>query len=70
MGDVLMPRFDYQCDRPACDHLDPNVYVPVSDVSMLRACPICGSDMRKLPSAPNFVIRGYNAKSGYSRKDS
>ena len=64
-----MPRFDYKCESPECGYVSHNLYVPTSGVDTVPACPSCGFDMEKLPSAPNFVIRGFSAKSGYSRKD-
>lgn len=62
-----MPRHDYQCpdcsltiERPE-DPTDPTVW-----------CPYCAAGkilvrMEKLPSAPNFTIKGYSEKNGYSK---
>lgn len=63
-----MPRFDYQCESPDCAYIARNLYVPVADVDVIRACPACGFDMQKLPSAPNFSVKGYNAANGYTHK--
>lgn len=63
-----MPRFDYRCENPDCQRLEPNVHVATSDVALLRSCMACGFDMEKLPSAPNFSVKGYNAANGYTHK--
>lgn len=64
-----MPRFDYQCENPDCQRTEQNVHVSTSDVAVERQCLVCLYPMVKLPSAPNFAVKGYNARSGYSRKD-
>lgn len=62
-----MPIWDYRCPicgrvkedqqrPPLCDHCDH----PDSGQPAL---------MEKLPAAASFIIKGYSAKSGYSRKD-
>jgi putative FmdB family regulatory protein len=42
---------------------------PTYDASVKNAsCPHCYSqDVERIPSAPGFVINGYNAKNGYSK---
>lgn len=63
-----MPRFDYKCENPDCGRLEQNVHIPTSNVLHTRSCAACGFDMEKLPSAPNFAVKGYNAANGYSAK--
>jgi len=63
-----MPRFDYYC--PACDTTYPDLWVSTADVTKDRFCPNedCGLVLDRLPAAPAFSVRGYNAKNGYSKK--
>lgn len=62
-----MPRFDFKCQR--CDRIDEDVWVSVSPhaPNHHRKCPMCGDDMERLPAAPAFVVRGFNAANGYTR---
>jgi predicted nucleic acid-binding Zn ribbon protein len=63
-----MPRFDFQCLHPSCKMVRVNVYVATADAAKPHiTCATCGALMEKLPSAPNFVVNGYNAKNGYSK---
>ena len=62
-----MPRFDYKCENPDCARVEQNVHVPTSDVSVERICKACLYPMEKLPSAPNFAVKGFSAKNGYSK---
>lgn len=60
-----MPIWDYQC--PICGTIK-------EDQAEAPLCEHCDQEgqpvvMVKRPAAPNFTIRGYSAKSGYSRKD-
>ena len=63
-----MPRFDFYCHH--CSKKWTDVWVSsIRDAqSAPRACSVCGADMEKLPAAPNFVLKGYNAANGYSTK--
>lgn len=65
-----MPRFDFHC--PMCDHTFTDIYVSLSrihrnDYSDI-VCDFCGGEVVKLPAAPNFTIKGYAAKNGYTTK--
>lgn len=63
-----MPRHDYRC--PVCQRVQ-EVYDPMGlpDYLIDLRCGTCpGSpSLEKLPSAPNFTIKGYSAKNGYSK---
>lgn len=66
-----MPRHDYKC--PECGRVaefDKPEYaycycicigVPGVDLAMCQK-------MERLPAAPNFTVKGYSAKNGYSTK--
>jgi predicted nucleic acid-binding Zn ribbon protein len=62
----IMPRFDFKC--PTCRSIVRDVWIstPPSPGQLHRTCSHCGTELEKLPSAPNFVVKGYNAKNGYS----
>lgn len=63
-----MPRFDFKCHP--CDRIDTNVWVSVDAAAPnnRRTCYVCGALMEKLPAAPNFSVKGYNAANGYTHK--
>ena len=65
-----MPRFDFYCHRCSRKWTDTWVssYRDAQDAP--RPCPDCGTHMEKLPAAPNFAIKGYNAANGYSSNSS
>lgn len=60
-----MPCFDFKCDQcgTVIEVIVSNIPVP----DPLPLCPDCGEPLRKLPSAPNFVVHGFNAKNGYAK---
>jgi putative FmdB family regulatory protein len=57
-------RFDYRC--PACG-------VTYEDIASTQGtqvhCIQCGKMCERLPAAPNFAVKGYNARNGYTRKE-
>lgn len=57
-----MPLYDFHCNTCGCDFEDfatPNTVASV--------CPFCqqGVAVKKFP-APNFRVKGFNAKNGYN----
>lgn len=61
-----MPRYDYVC--PECGQ-EREVYVPFEESQRTTIiCKLhCGNvEMVKKPSAPAFVVKGFNARNGYS----
>jgi len=68
-----MPRYDMQCD--ACGRVRTDVWVSnwrdANGVIDIAPCECGFATMRwnKLPSAPNFSVKGYNAANGYGRKE-
>ncbi len=62
-----MPRYDYHCSACAKTFMDVWVSTFREVQDSARNCTICAQPMIKLPSAPAFAIKGYNAKNGYSK---
>ncbi len=62
-----MARHDYQC--PKCGELLRDFVLPsekaLYDLHPWPTC--CGVAMDRLPSAPSFVVKGFNASNGYSK---
>jgi predicted nucleic acid-binding Zn ribbon protein len=66
-GDKGMPTFDYQC--PNCGHTQ-ECSIPLDELGFRAIyCGMCSvrPQMDRLPAAPNFTIKGFNAKNGYSK---
>ena len=65
-----MPRYDFKC--PNCGTIRADVTVSnwrsATGDEMPYDCLDCGTRMVKLPSAPNFSVKGYNAKNHYGVK--
>ena len=65
-----MPRFDYRC--PKCGNVV-EMNAPLWEgAEMIPVCvmPGCTPEypaMEKLPAAPNFTIKGFSEKNGYSK---
>lgn len=61
-----MPCHDYKC--PTCGMVK-EVTSSWPDYLMVVTCGECVDhpDMIRLPSAPNFVVNGFNAKNGYTK---
>ena len=68
-----MPRYDYGCPIEGCTTRQLNVFVATWRAaekhlpSFANKCPEHQVPLMKLPSAPNFAIKGFNAKGGYSK---
>jgi hypothetical protein len=66
MGDNM--RWDFQC--PACKLIQTKAFTNFEEMETIPVKCYCdsfeGRDMVRLPSAPNFVVRGYNANNGYT----
>jgi len=62
-----MPQYDYQCI--VCEKKRENVMVSNYRDAQghLELCE-CGGEMRKLPAAPNFQVKGFNAANHYGAK--
>lgn len=66
-----MPRYDFKCED--CGHVREDVWMSTYresqgvDTLDIAPCEKCGGLLRKMPSAPNFTVTGYNAKNGYSK---
>lgn len=59
-----MPRYDFQCR--VCDTIVCDVFIPLGELTF-RATLHCKTQMIRLPAAPNFTIKGFNAANGYSK---
>jgi putative FmdB family regulatory protein len=57
-----MPRFDFTCRHCGAteERIVPTRHEPTA------TCEACGGVMDKQPAAPNFTVRGFNAKNGYA----
>jgi putative FmdB family regulatory protein len=60
-----MPRWDFHCDT--CNRTVERTYARVEDAQVAR-CDQCGSELTRQPSSGSFVITGYNARNGYSKR--
>lgn len=57
-----MPRWDFFC--PQCKTT--KEYVGTFEETANVVCETCGTPLERLPALGSFVIKGYNAKNGYS----
>lgn len=64
--------WDFICD--SCNQVRGFMFINAAERELAEAeglvlCPEydCGRVMRRLPSAPNFVVNGYNARNGYTK---
>ena len=62
-----MPLYDYQC--PKCGAVR-EVKLTLKDLEKRRAifCEKCPTQMKRLISAPNIIVHGFNAKNRYSHE--
>lgn len=68
-----MPTYEYIC--PLCGRRGPRaVSVAQRDQQLCMGVPasetylgVCRGTLERLPAAPNFTIKGFNAKNGYSK---
>lgn len=63
-----MPQYDYQCLLCRQIRLDVTVSNWRDADGRVELCG-CGGTMVKQPSAPHFMVKGYNASNGYGRKE-
>ncbi len=61
-----MPLYSYRC--PGCGHTLEEL-TPLNTPRENPTCALCGHRMNREATAASFVVKGYSAKSGYSRKD-
>lgn len=64
-----MPHYEYRCPDCAAEF---TLTRPIAERDDLTFCFHCLGDdwfvyLQRVPSAPNFVIGGYNTKNGYSK---
>lgn len=60
-----MPLYEFKCDE--CGTVIEFISTGASPAGFEPLCPDCGEPLRKVPSAPAFVVTGYNAKNGYAK---
>ena len=68
-----MPRYDYACKN---GHVRKDVWVSIANTHLaafgkivdITPCLECGEPLEKLPCAPNFTVKGFNAKNGYTKE--
>lgn len=58
-----MPIYSFVCDK--C-FIQEDVYCPHSDKDKI-ICNKCGNFMREIPTAPEFVIKGFKSKKGLDK---
>ncbi len=58
-----MPRFDYKCPN---GHVRED-YESLAQDHKVFVCLICREPMTRQFPAPNFTIKGFSAKNGYSK---
>ena len=64
-----MPLYEYAC--PDCGiEVERLTTTPPKTGEDAPRCDRCAAEMSRQPSAPSFVLRGFKASNGYSRKDS
>ena len=57
-----MPMYDYQCP---CGHkFEENKMIDRRDEPVI--CHKCGGQAYRMPAAPAFKVKGFNAENGYS----
>lgn len=62
-----MPLYEFECEK--CGRLVEHLFtVKQAKVLTFLECGECGGRMKKLISAPNFNVKGFNAKNLYSHK--
>jgi putative FmdB family regulatory protein len=63
-----VPRWDYACKH--CGYVDTNVTLSNwrEATNHVIICPRCGDRMERVPCAPNFTVKGYNAHNSYGVK--
>lgn len=61
-----MPVWTFKCRD--CGAQSDLIYANYDESVKNASCPHCYSqDVVRLPSAPSFVVNGYNAKNGYAK---
>lgn len=62
-----MPIYVFVCSKPECKATF-ELLLKDYDEAIYARCPECGGSFPGVqPSAPNFTVKGYNAKNGYSK---
>lgn len=65
-----MPRYDFACVN---GHVRPDVWMSSYRDALgcttldITPCEHCGEPLMKQPCAPNFSVKGFSAKNGYSK---
>lgn len=66
--ETIMPLFEFRC--ASCDTYFQQILQSYRDIPDV-VCPSCestGNPIEKLMSTSSFVVKGYSAKTGYTRK--
>lgn len=58
-----MPTYEYYCDK--CNKVLEASYSIMVD-SSTHPCSVCTAICAKIPSTPNFAVKGANAANGYT----
>lgn len=66
-----MPIFEFQCSK--CGYIFEEILLKSDPHKISSHCPVCKeqgkvSIAKKILSRTSFVVNGYNAKNGYSKK--
>jgi predicted nucleic acid-binding Zn ribbon protein len=63
-----LPIYSLKCER--CGKIEDRLYASYKELCLTPAarCPIDGSRMERVPSAPAFKVEGFNAANNYGVK--
>jgi len=62
-----MPLYEFECT--SCGNVFEELFHPIDKKESLNThCPKCGKMAKKVLSSYHFIIKGYNAENGYSKK--
>ncbi len=61
-----MPLYEYRCTKKKCPNFEKLVFGDEEDKAV--RCPNCGCKVKKIMSAFNYDMNGFNAGNGYSKK--
>ena len=66
-----MPIYEFQCNK--CGYIFEEIEMESNPTKISSHCPACKANGRKsiakkIISRSSFIVNGYNAKNGYSKK--